>query len=54
MVDETFVAKHFAGENPLGKRLKFGGLTTKRTSGWRWWGRGGQELRRRSDSRVEM
>ena len=26
MVDETFVAKHFAGENPLGKRLKFGGL----------------------------
>jgi putative ABC transport system permease protein len=26
MVDETFVAKHFAGENPLGKRVKFGGL----------------------------
>ncbi len=26
MVDETFVAKHFPGESPLGKRVKFGGL----------------------------
>jgi putative ABC transport system permease protein len=25
MVDDTFVADHFAGEDPLGKRVKFGG-----------------------------
>jgi putative ABC transport system permease protein len=29
MVDETFVAKQFPGEDPLGKRVKFGGLDDK-------------------------
>jgi putative ABC transport system permease protein len=34
MVDETFAAKHWPGENPVGKRVKFGRLQDKDGSPW--------------------